>query len=1262
MNRAENTVPIRRFPLIIPVGIFVVFALSITFAAFYYYFSIRTEVETSHGNTLTSITRLKVRQIQNYHAERLSDARYLYKNAGFSSAVNQFLRNPSGEQENKNMHTWLDQLQKNHNYKVIQLINTGKDVVFATGLRGGLSHEIPIPKNHSLEWKEGPGFIDLHLNKDQQYIHMHTFVPVYYGGSRSTDIIGAVIFTIDPFVFFYPMISESPLPTRTGETILTRADKDSVLYISPLRFYAGNPLELTTNIQDTLIAGVKVLNRLPSFTRGLDYRGAEVLFYGEAVPNLNWMVMTKIDLDEVYAGIRGTSILLFSLLSTLLLMGGGLLYYYIKRQNLRSLQYQAESGLAVAQLNRIYELISLVNTAIARDTSRKDLLKSITGISVDKGGYIFAAITLSEEEATSPLLTSYCGRNPVLPSREPMIYDLIDAVNSAQLSRQKSNIINRLSDGGFSESALLVIQSNNIASLAVFPLTPGGVYRGDIYLFSERADQFSEQETALLEELASDVSFGLHSIQEREKIQQSEQIIKDTELRYRNLIENSPDSILINHRNKIVLANKAAVKLFKAKGQSEIEGKSPLILFSEKFRKSVAQQIRHMRDSGLPVEPSEAEIVCFDGSIAQVEVVAAPYKISNELAIHVILRDITSRKKQEEKLRESEERLRLSLEAANQGIFDLNLQTGETVVNEQYASMLGYDYHTFRETKDTAIDRLHPEDKENCVNTLNGYLHGLIPEYRIEYRSKTADGNWKWLLSMGKVIEWDNSGKPVRMLGTHTDIHKQKEADYQLLLQAKMLEQSGQITAAVSTRGKIVFWNKKAELELGWTPEEVRGKNLLDTLVPATARPDLRQIIRSAALGKSWNGQLVLMRKDSSSFTAEVLISPYYDSNGGQLGLMALAQNITEKLEDHQKINNLSRAVEQSPASIIITKDDGTIIYTNKKVSEVTGYEAEELTGNNFRIFSDQRPEENARYDALMASVLSGNEWHGEFHTKKKNGEKIWETASISPLRNEKGEIVYFLAVKEDISEQKNLIAELIEARDRAEESDKLKTNFLANMSHELRTPLIAILGFSELLLESEPDVEKLDFLKSIYSGGERLLHTVNALLHFSNLQKSGLVLTMAEFSVSDICLGLIQNYKEKSAAKGIAFVHHCSDTAKIITDKALLIDSLGYILENSVRFTQEGTISFSVVNSSDTVTFIIRDTGIGIPEEKLHLIFEEFRQVSEGLSRHYEGSGLGLTLANKYIQILGGHIQVDSQAGKGSEFKVILPAKPQQN
>lgn len=152
-----------------------------------------------------------------------------------------------------------------------------------------------------------------------------------------------------------------------------------------------------------------------------------------------------------------------------------------------------------------------------------------------------------------------------------------------------------------------------------------------------------------------------------------------------------------------------------------------------------------------------------------------------------IVREITERMKAEEALRISEERLRLSLSAANQGLYDINVQTGDAVVNAEYASMLGYDPETFKETNSLWIERLHPEDKEIAANAYLNYIEGRTSEFRIEFRQKTSDNSWIWILSVGKIVEYDSEGKPLRMLGTHLDITERKKAEVEITKKNKEL-------------------------------------------------------------------------------------------------------------------------------------------------------------------------------------------------------------------------------------------------------------------------------------------------------------------------------------------------------------------------------------------------------------------------------------------------------------------------------------------
>jgi len=169
-----------------------------------------------------------------------------------------------------------------------------------------------------------------------------------------------------------------------------------------------------------------------------------------------------------------------------------------------------------------------------------------------------------------------------------------------------------------------------------------------------------------------------------------------------------------------------------------------------------------------------------------------------------IVRDITERKKSEEALRESEERLRLALSAAKQGLYDLNVQTGETVVTPEYASMLGYTPEEFTETNARWIERLHPDDRALVADTYRAYVGGEIPDYRVEFRQRTKSGEWKWILSIGKIVEFDVSGNPLRMLGTHTDITDRKRSEQERLelerrlLYAQKLESLGILAGGIA--------------------------------------------------------------------------------------------------------------------------------------------------------------------------------------------------------------------------------------------------------------------------------------------------------------------------------------------------------------------------------------------------------------------------------------------------------------------------------
>ncbi len=246
-----------------------------------------------------------------------------------------------------------------------------------------------------------------------------------------------------------------------------------------------------------------------------------------------------------------------------------------------------------------------------------------------------------------------------------------------------------------------------------------------------------------------------------------------------------------------------------------------------------------------------------------------------------------------------------------------------------------------------------------------------------------------------------------------------------------------------------------------------------------------------------------------------IVIQSYSDQNAfNQLGIEILetvAKQFTvyiEKKQIEKESLILSKAVVQSPVTIVITDLNGSIEYVNPKFTELTGYTLKEAFGKNPRILKSGEQSSDF-YKELWDTISSGKEWHGEFHNKKKDGELFWESAIIAPIIDSNNKITHYVALKEDVTEKKRLLLELISAKDRAEHADKLKTSFLQNMSHEIRTPLNGILGFAHLLNRENITTENIrQYAHVIQTSGNRLLELINNLIDISKIESGTLEVT----------------------------------------------------------------------------------------------------------------------------------------------------------
>ena len=379
--------------------------------------------------------------------------------------------------------------------------------------------------------------------------------------------------------------------------------------------------------------------------------------------------------------------------------------------------------------------------------------------------------------------------------------------------------------------------------------------------------------------------------------------------------------------------------------------------------------------------------------------------------------------------------------------------------------------------------------------------------------------------------------------------------------------------------------------------------------------------------------------------------------------IVYIIKDISEERKIRTDLLKLKRAIEQAPVSIVITDTNATIEYVNPFFCKITGYSFEEAIGNNPKILRTKYNEKY--YKEMWNTILSGKVWEGEFLNKKKNGKPYWEKAIIGPVFDDNGKIINFVAVKEDITELKNLQKKLEFAKKQAEIANKMKSEFLANMSHEIRTPMNAIIGFIDLLYDTElTDVQK-EYINIIKSSSENLLRILNDILDLSKLEAGKMDFEESEIDIKELIANCINIFSKRAREKSLALKYEIDENVPphLIGDPIRISQIINNLLSNSIKFTEKGEIGIKVSLKSKKdniaeILFIVYDTGIGIPEDKKDKIFESFTQTDSSISKKYGGTGLGLTIVKKIIEVYGGKIWVESKEGKGSKFFFTLKLK----
>jgi PAS domain S-box-containing protein len=387
--------------------------------------------------------------------------------------------------------------------------------------------------------------------------------------------------------------------------------------------------------------------------------------------------------------------------------------------------------------------------------------------------------------------------------------------------------------------------------------------------------------------------------------------------------------------------------------------------------------------------------------------------------------------------------------------------------------------------------------------------------------------------------------------------------------------------------------------------------------------------------------------------------APYDDTDELQLRLtMVEVSKLLRRARLELQKDALLRAVEQSPASILITDIDGTITYVNPKVEEITGYLAEELLGNNPAVLKSGK-HDDSMYRDLWTTIAAGDTWRGELVNRKRDGSYYWEQASISPVRDHTGRIRQYIAVKEDISARKAMEARLIAEKERAEESERVKDAFIANLSHEIRTPLNIILGYLGYLrrsLRDHIDEKEEGMFTTMTRAGEKLLNTVDQTLMVSRIHAGEYTMRRDPYHLQSRLPHLVDSFRELAQSKDLDLaVRFDTDDVYLLIDKDSFESALENILDNAIKYTDNGGVVVVVSWRDPHLVIEVIDSGVGMSEKYLARACEPFSQETMGYTRQYSGLGLGLTLAKACFEMNGARLELESRPTKGTTCRILL-------
>jgi PAS domain S-box-containing protein len=519
----------------------------------------------------------------------------------------------------------------------------------------------------------------------------------------------------------------------------------------------------------------------------------------------------------------------------------------------------------------------------------------------------------------------------------------------------------------------------------------------------------------------------------------------------------------------------------------------------------------------------------------------------------------------------------------------------------------------------------------------------------------------------------DGAGNIIGSSTIARDITNRKQTEEKLSMLAKAVEQSGNIIVITDTEGSIQYVNPAFEHTTGYSRDEALGQNPRILKGGHRSRESYKRLWDTITSGAQWSGNFTNRRKDGTLYEEEATISPVRNGAGKIINYVAVKQDVTErKIAEKEKARLLAQVQDQKQRiDSIVTNVPGVvweawgqpdessqrIDFVSDYVEKMLGYTVEEWLSTPNYWLSIVHPDDKDRAAREAASIYAGRTGGvTAFRWITSDGRALWVESHISVVCDGAGNPIGMRGVTLDVTERMVAEEEITRAHNLALETAQVKAEFLANMSHELRTPMNGIIGFTDLMLETDLSDEQRDYLDMVSKSADSLMTLINNILTFSESDPAKL--ESVEFALEEHVHESVMSFAGAAKNKGLRLSYQISSDAPatLTGDPGRLSKLLRLLVDNAVKFTERGDIAVRVSLRSHTadeigLRFTVRDTGIGIPADRHQAIFNPFIQVDGSTSRRHGGAGLGLAICRHMVEMVGDRIWVESEPGRGSSF-----------